>query len=102
MADFTTEEIERAAKRVREMYARSAFRNEPQDMPPTPSFISLPSQEAKEKPTQNGNKKGILNLFNFKNFPMDSDTTLLLGIILLLSGQSEDELLTLALVYIML
>lgn len=95
MADFTTEEIERAAKRVREMYARSSFKNE---LPPMPNFVA----PTPEKPVLKNNKSRLLGLLNFKNFPLDSDTSLLLGIILLLSSEIEDELLILALVYIML
>lgn len=99
MADFTTEEIERAAKRVREMYARSSFKNE---LPPMPNFVAPTPEKRHEKPVLKNNKSRLLGLLNFKNFPLDSDTSLLLGIILLLSSEIEDELLILALVYIML
>lgn len=41
-------------------------------------------------------------MFNFKNITMDSDRVLILAVLLLLAGNSSDELLLFALVYIML
>ena len=44
----------------------------------------------------------ILNLLNFKGLKMDNDRLIILAICLLLSGETVDELLMLALIYIML
>ncbi len=41
-------------------------------------------------------------MLNFKGIEMDSDRALILGMMLLLISQSDDELLILALIYIML
>ncbi|HCC35200.1 MAG TPA: hypothetical protein DEQ02_06015 [Ruminococcaceae bacterium] len=52
-----------------------------------------------------GPKKGgldILKMFNLKEFNMDSDRTLILMMLVLFSGETSDELLMLALLYIML
>lgn len=49
---------------------------------------------------QSGNN--ILNLLNFKNLKLDNDRLIIIAICLLLSGEEVDELLMLALIYIML
>lgn len=41
-------------------------------------------------------------MLNFKALKMDSDRTIILAVMLLLMGESSDELLILALLYIML
>ena len=48
--------------------------------------------------------KGVdfLKLFNFKNIHIDSDITVIIALLLLLSTDETDELLILALLYIML
>ena len=49
-------------------------------------------------------KKGfdLLRLFNFSNFKLDNDILVIIVLILLLSSEEADELLLMALVYIML
>ena len=49
-------------------------------------------------------KKGfdLLRLFNFSNFKLDNDILVIVVLILLLSSEEADELLLMALVYIML
>lgn len=49
-------------------------------------------------------KKGfdLLKLFNFSNFRLDNDILVIVVLILLLSSEEADELLLMALVYIML
>ncbi len=51
-----------------------------------------------------GKLKGfeLLKLFNFKNIAIDSDVLLIIVLIFLLSNEDTDELLLMALVYIML
>ena len=44
----------------------------------------------------------ILNFLNFKGIKMDNDRLIILAICLLLAGEETDELLMLALIYIML
>ena len=44
----------------------------------------------------------ILNLLNFKGLKLDNDRLIIIAICLLLSGEDIDELLMLALIYIML
>ena len=58
-----------------------------------PSFEStFPSQK----------NSSILNLLNFKGLKLDNDRLIIIAICLLLSGEEIDELLMLALIYIML
>lgn len=109
MADFSNEDIQRAAERVREMYARSTIGGQNHKMPPSPDFVSIrnfeTAQNEQTKEIFNKGKQaknGILNLLNFKNLEMNSDITLILGILLLLTGESDDDLLIMALVYIMM
>ncbi len=47
-------------------------------------------------------KKGIFDLLNLNNFELDADRSMVLMLLALLSGDKNDELLTLALLYIML
>ncbi len=94
MDNLTTEELQRAAERVREMQRRADTARGTHSKPPE-------QHKPKEnKPTVR--RKSILDIINFKNMEMDSDISLLLGILLLLSSDSTDEILTLALIYIML
>lgn len=44
----------------------------------------------------------LLRMFNFQNFRLDSDITIIIVLILLISSEETDELLMLALAYIML
>ena len=115
-----------AEKRIREMQQRADRAVHKTDIPPVPNFVRLSKQpQAKtqninqtksfdqptkvhEKPIQ---KKGllsgfkgldILKAFNFKNLKIDSDVLIIIALIFLLSTEETDELLLLALVYIML
>ncbi len=47
-------------------------------------------------------QKGLFDLLNLNNFELDGDRSMLLMILALLSGEKKDDLLTLALLYIML
>ncbi len=62
------------------------------------------SAEMPTPPTTNTPLKGgsILNFLNFKGMKMDNDRLIILAICLLLAGEEVDELLMLALMYIML
>lgn len=62
------------------------------------------SAKKPDKPRQSQPLKGgsILNFLNFKGMKMDNDRLVILAICLLLAGEEADELLILALIYIML
>lgn len=49
-----------------------------------------------------GRGKNLLNMFNFKELLHDSDSTLILAMLLLLASEDADELLVIALVYILM
>lgn len=54
------------------------------------------------KNTHHSKGLNLLNLLNFKGMQMDNDRLIILALCLLLSGEEADELLLLALMYIML
>lgn len=114
MAEYSPKEFEKmkneAAQRVMEMYKGTGGK-----MPPYPDFISLPKQQEKEEkvsreeeknkklqhiPVQNHN--GFLRYLNFGELMKNKDGLLLIGLILLLSSDGADDLLILALAYILL
>lgn len=87
------------------------------NMPPTPDFVQLRSadNDKKEPPPHDKNTpkkhekarpqgKGfdLLRMLNLGNLTMDSDRTIIFAVIFLLMGEGSDELLLLALIYIML
>lgn len=115
MQEFSQEELQRAAERVREMSRRANISGGQHQRPPMPDFVSprVTKSEANEPQInmQNDmqkthNKPSTINslfkMLNFKNLEIDGDTSLILGIMLLLSGETYDELLNLALLYIMM
>lgn len=99
-----------AEKRLNEMYYGSG-KKDPAKGLKVPSFINT-KQTNEPKSEQNHPPKitkstppktsGLLNMFNFKGIEMDNDRLLILAVCLLLLGDSDDELLMLALLYIML
>lgn len=103
-----------ATERMREMQRRARPPvNPPHTMPPTPSFVQIPNQHTSEEPQRDTtvhhgpvhrSRTGfdLFRLINFKNLELDSDRVLILGLALLLSSEETDELLMLALLYIML
>ncbi len=103
-----------AVRRMREMSSRST---EPQsDMPPMPDFIRInkgPARETVVGAINNNGRTGrpehrqsrgaeLLRMLNFKNLRIDPDVTVIITLMLLLSSEDCDELLLLALIYIML
>lgn len=115
-------EQQQAVERMREMSRRSIQPN-PHTMPPTPSFVRLPESDARKPshgsapvPTPTQEKKAVPpphrvnsnsshSLFSGllpKQFSFDSDTALIIGLILLLSQENTDRMLLYALVYILL
>lgn len=110
MSNMSREEFLRLQKeaeaRMREMQRRSDEITG--KMPPAPDFVTLreqPQGDIKKEtppPQKNGRGLDLLRMLNFKNINMDSDRVLLIALMLLLVGESSDELLLLALLYIML
>lgn len=93
MDNLTNEELQRAAERVRDMQRRASFvKNNSNENKPT----APPTKKPNER------RKNILDIINFKNLEIDSDISLLMGILLMLSSETTDEILMLALIYIML
>ena len=93
MDNLTNEELQRAAERVRDMQRRASFvkNNSNENKPAAP-----PTKKPNER------RKNILDIINFKNLEIDSDISLLMGVLLMLSSETTDEILMLALIYIML
>ncbi len=114
MDSITPEELRRAAERVRELSRRSSVNTPPHAMPPTPDFVNVnrrqqpsPPPPTPEKTVDSPSKRApavnsLFKMINFKNLEIDSDVSLILGILLLLSSDKTDEILSMALLYIML
>jgi hypothetical protein len=102
---------------LREMYYG---RNNSKEGLKVPSFIKASQPEQKQtsesqatvktnahpinetKPSATPKKRNILELINLKNLVLDDDRILLVSLCLLLSHEEADELLIMALIYIML
>lgn len=113
-----------AENRIREMQRKADRAVKGNDTPPVPNFVKMNPQRTQapqqprqtppsetHKPPEPTSKGGILSkfkgidflkLFNFKNIHIDSDITVIIALLLLLSTEDTDELLVLALIYIML
>lgn len=107
--DFEKQKTE-AQKRLNEMYYGSG-KKDPAKGLRVPSFINTndtgtnntkPNNMPKTTKSTPPKISGLLNMFNFKGIEMDNDRLLILAVCLLLLGDSDDELLMLALLYIML
>lgn len=111
-------EQQQAVERMREM-SRRALTPNPHEMPPVPNFVRMPENTVeKETPTHSEpvqtkpqkraspskphKPQSFLSGILPKRFPIDSDTALILGLILILSSENTDKLLLYALVYILL
>ncbi len=97
MTDFERREFERqkniAVQKFKDMYDPGP----PFIKPPQPAPISL-----HDKKPENESGLDILKLLNFKNMELDGDRIIILALALILSAEKADELLILALIYIML
>ena len=115
MQEFSQEELQRAADRVREMSRRANLSGGRHTRPPMPDFVSTRVGETPQNTVpnimQNDMQKAhtkpnainsLFKMINFKNLEIDGDVSLILGILLLLSGETYDELLSLALLYRMM
>lgn len=90
--------------RDRPPQSKSSNRNPKPEHHPEPKSESTPSRSEKpnREPYAKGNGLNLLNMLNFKSLGMDHDRMVILALCLLLSGEEADELLLLALIYIML
>ncbi len=112
---MTREEFERekadSARRIREMYAG-------RNMPPYPDFVKVRADQVKEEtpdsakqavskkvtsPPQRGfSAEGLLRSLNIEQIIKNPESLLILGLIILLISDGADQLLILALIFIML
>lgn len=112
-------EQQAAVERMREMNSRAQINhNTSHKMPPVPSFVQLnentnthskikdtPQKENKPHPlqsNQSANGFGGFKLPFIDSILTDGDSTLILGLLLLLMSEKSDKLLLFALVYILL
>lgn len=108
MTEKERAEARDAALRMMEMNRRS-------DMPPVPDFIRVSGAEPPQteppqtEPPQSdgvgiphGRGKSLMSLLDFGKLKLDGDTGLIIAILVLLGSENCDELLMLALIYIML
>ena len=66
-----------------------------------PEFVK-PRENVQTELNTKPKSKGLFDLLNLNNFELDADRSMVLMMLALLSGDKNDELLTLALLYIML
>ncbi|MBP3691978.1 MAG: hypothetical protein J6I80_01895 [Clostridia bacterium] len=99
MAEYTREDF----VKMNEQAARHAGPNmqlngkRPQRQPPQKQTPPPPPPERQQK-----RGKDLLEMFNFKNLELDGDRIIIIALALLLSAEEADELLIMALIYIML
>lgn len=120
MNEYEKKEFERhkkiAEEQLNNMYYGTKNQQTKTNNLKMPSFLASP-QNNNDKPnnsvtatTQNKIPKknttfkntNILNMLNIKNLKMDNDRLIILAVCLLLASDTTDELLMLALIYIML
>ena len=111
-----------AVERMREMNARSQIsQNQSHKMPPVPSFVklnensnnqSLKSEQEnvnkasipqpQSKPKHNPNKNANMGIPFLESLLKDADSTLIIGLLLILMSENSDKMLLFALIYILL
>jgi len=117
-----------AVERMKEMNSRSQFQNQGNhQMPPVPSFVNIPDKKTKRSDTSFGksdipkppnqntaphslpqknrsqpSNDSSIGLPFFDKFLKDSDSVLIIGLLLLLMSENADKKLLFALVYILL
>ena len=69
------------------------------ERPKNENFTKKTDAQQQKQPLKGGN---ILSFLNFKGMKIDNDRLIILAVCLLLAGEETDELLMLALIYIML
>ena len=101
-----------AERRMREMKKKANVYIGNSETPPVPNFVSRNHRQPEQKTQRNEhqNKKepinrnglDLLRVLNFKNIKIDSDVLIIVALIFMLSSEKTDELLLMALLYIML
>ncbi|MBQ1989284.1 MAG: hypothetical protein II234_05225 [Clostridia bacterium] len=113
-----------AVERMKEMNSRSHFQNQKSHpMPPVPSFVNIPDKKIKRSdtsfsqsaipkppnqntaPHKNRNQPqndSTIGMPFFDKLLKDSDSALIIGLLLLLMSENADKKLLFALVYILL
>ena len=101
-----------AVKKMQEYSLRSKASSKP-NMPPIPSFVKVPNNnnatprfsepEIKKEPTASTKTNSSpFNIPLIDNLLKDSDSTLILGLLLILMSENSDKLLLFALIYILI
>lgn len=98
MLEYTVSDIERmqrnAERRMKSMQERSRSHLSGGQHKPNPPPPKAPPPSVR--------RTNIFDLLNFKNMEMDSDRSLIIMLMLMLNSSGGDQLLMLALIYIML
>ena len=111
MAEMSREEFMRLQRDAEERLRKMQQRSREAVMPPAPDFVEIreraevKEEKPQEKPRvyqKNNGGFNLLRMLNIKDMQLDSDRILIIAVLLLLLGDSNDELLMLALIYIML
>ncbi len=106
--EFSASDFEKAAERVREMQRRAVLPNGIADPPTVPPFVktniasNAPSIKKEQIVYKKPKKILIMDLLNFDALIADKDLPLLAGILFLLSGEERDEILELAVLYLLI
>lgn len=87
---------ETAANRVRDMQRKANSYSAP------PKEHTEEAAKPSAPPTKKGKGAELLKMLNLNSIGMDSDRALIAAMMLLLVSESDDELLVLALLYVML
>jgi hypothetical protein len=111
-----------AVERMREMNARSQIsQNQSHKMPPVPSFVKLNENsnnqnlksdqenvnkasipQPQSKPKHNPNKNANMGIPFLESLLKDADSTLIIGLLLILMSENSDKIMLFALIYILL
>lgn len=106
MLEYSVDDIERmqrnAERRMKNMQECSrAHIDKGNGQPPAPPAPPPPAETPAPKPPS-VKRTNILDMLNFKGMEMDSDRSLIIMLMLMLNSNGSDQLLMLALIYIML
>lgn len=98
MAQFSSSDINEAKRRVKEMQEKAKSYAQPEDQsPPTES-----EKESRKSPESEKKPSGIFEILSSISSGDDGSKGLILALILILSREKADNMLILALLYILL